>query len=55
VRRTSHTLTIRPTNAFPADCPPVAYPVGFRPRLQWRAREGFTPSSRTLHLYSHPR
>ena len=26
-------------------------PVGFGPRLQWRAREGFAPSSQQLHLY----
>jgi hypothetical protein len=40
------------TNAFPAVSWPVACPVGFRPRLQWRVREGFAPSSRQSHLYS---
>jgi hypothetical protein len=39
-------------NAFPAACPPVACPVGFRPRSQWRAREGVAPSSRKLYPYS---
>jgi hypothetical protein len=37
-------------NAFPAVCRLVAYPVGVRPRLQWRVREGVAPSSRTDHL-----
>ena len=40
------------TNAFPAVSRPVACPVGFRPRLQWRVREGVAPSSRQPHLYS---
>ena len=40
------------TNAFPAVSWPVACPVGFRPRSQWRVREGFAPSSRQSHLYS---
>jgi hypothetical protein len=35
--------------------PPVARPVGVRPRSQWRVREGLAPSSRMLHLYSHSR
>ena len=39
-------------NAFPAVTPLVAHPVGFRPRSQWRVREGIAPSSRQLHLYS---
>ena len=39
-------------NAFPAASPPVAYPVGVRPRSQWRVREGIAPSSRQLYLYS---
>jgi hypothetical protein len=39
-------------NAFPAVGPLVAYPVGFRPRSQWRVREGVAPSSQRLHLYS---
>ena len=39
-------------NAFPAGTPLVAHPVGFRPRSQWRVREGFAPSSPKLHLYS---
>jgi hypothetical protein len=38
-------------NAFPTDYPSVARPVGFRPRSQWRAREGIAPSSRKLRLY----
>jgi hypothetical protein len=40
------------TNAFPAVSWPVACSVGFRPRLQWRVREGVAPSSRKHHLYS---
>ena len=40
------------TNAFPAVSWPVACPVGFRPRIQWRVREGVAPSSRKPHLYS---
>ena len=39
-------------NAYPADFLLVARPVGFRPRSQWRAREGVSPSSRRLYLYS---
>ena len=39
-------------NAFPAVSWPVACPVGFRPRSQWRVREGLAPSSRQPHLYS---
>jgi hypothetical protein len=40
------------TNAFPAVSWLVARPVGFRPRSQWRVREGIAPSSRKFHLYS---
>jgi hypothetical protein len=33
----------------------VAYAVGFRPRSQWRVREGVAPSSRLLYLYTYHR
>jgi len=39
--------------AFPADIPPVARPIGFRPRSQWRVREGIAPSSRDLYQHSY--
>jgi hypothetical protein len=39
-------------DAFPADGPPVARPVGVRPRSQWRVREGIAPSSRKHYLHS---
>ena len=42
-------------DAFPAVSPPVACPVGVRPRSQWRVREGIAPSSRKRYLDSTKR